>query len=77
MCDREEESGHIATMLQCVVYLLTAGFEGEAAGFFVDCFDFDAGQRTEWGKDEKFVHFMHQFLVQFVCGGETKLLDSV
>ena len=77
MCDREEESGHIATMLQCVVYLLTAGFEGEAAGFFVGCFAIEAGLWAEWGQEEKLMHFMHQLLVQFVCGGETKLLDSV
>ena len=47
MCDREEEGVCIAAMLQCVVCLLAAGFEGEAAGFFVDCFEFDAGQRAE------------------------------
>ena len=47
MCDREEEGGYIATMLQCGVCLLAAGFDGEAAGFFVDCFEIDAGLRVE------------------------------
>ena len=41
--DREEEGGHIAAMLQCGVGLLAAGFEEEAAGFFVDCFEIVAG----------------------------------
>ena len=34
VCDREEEGECIATMLQCGVDLLAAGFEGKAAGFF-------------------------------------------
>ena len=44
---REEEVECIAAMLQCGVCLLAAGFDGEAAGFFVDCFEIDAGLRVE------------------------------
>ena len=50
MCDREREVECTKTMLQCVVCLLAAGFEEEAAGFFAACFEFDAGLRVEWGK---------------------------
>ena len=62
VCGREEEGECTATMLQCGLCLLAAGFEEKAAGFF-DC---DCSKMLVFGQSAeklvKLVHFMHQLL---------------
>ena len=53
-------------MLQHCLGLLAAGFEEEAAGFFVDCFEIDAGQRVEWRKRRR-INAFHASTSCAVC----------
>ena len=62
VCGREEEGECTATMLQCGVCLLAAGFEEEAAGIFdCDCREMLVFMQSA-EKLVKLVHFMHQLL---------------